>query len=161
MLKIEKWIIYKTLLITKEIKFPWEGVWSFDISQNFWKYSRRWDLGVPNPEASFSKREYDITTYEECLWIVCSVMSNSLRSHELQPTRFLCLWNFPGNNMGVGCHFHLQGIFPTQGSNPRPWGLLHWQVDSLPLSHLGSQFIKRLGLIHQPVFLCHDQGHTR
>ena len=61
--------------------------------------------------------------------------------------------------MGVGCHFHLQGIFPTQGSNPRSWGLLHWQVDSLPLRHPGSQFIERLGLIHPPVFLCHDQGH--
>ena len=35
----------------------------------------------------------------------------------------------------VGCHFLLQGIFPTRGSNPR---LLHGQVDSLPLSHLGS-----------------------
>ena len=33
---------------------------------------------------------------------------------------------------GVGCHFLLQGIFPTQGSNPR---LLHWQVNSWPLSH--------------------------
>ena len=31
----------------------------------------------------------------------------------------------------VGCHFLLQGIFPTQESNPR---LLYWQVDSLPLS---------------------------
>ena len=28
-----------------------------------------------------------------------------------------------------------RGIFPTQGSNPH---LLHWQVDSLPLCHLGS-----------------------
>ena len=28
----------------------------------------------------------------------------------------------------------LQGVFPTQGLNPR---LLHWQVDSLPLSYLG------------------------
>ena len=28
-----------------------------------------------------------------------------------------------------------RGIFPTQGSNPC---LLHWQVDSLPLSHQGS-----------------------
>ena len=37
--------------------------------------------------------------------------------------------DFPGKNTGVGCHFLLQGIFPTQGSNP---GLLHWQVDSLP-----------------------------
>ena len=30
----------------------------------------------------------------------------------------------------------LQGIFPTQGPNPYLLRLLHWQVDSLPLSHL-------------------------
>ena len=29
----------------------------------------------------------------------------------------------------MGCHFLLQGIFPTLGSNP---GLPRWQVDSLP-----------------------------
>ena len=34
------------------------------------------------------------------------------------------------------CHVLLQGIFLIQGSNPR---LLHWQVDSLSLNHLGSQ----------------------
>ena len=32
----------------------------------------------------------------------------------------------------MGCHFFLQGITPTQGSNPSPLHLLHWQVDSLP-----------------------------
>ena len=26
--------------------------------------------------------------------------------------------DFPGKNTGAGCHFLLQGIFPTQGSNP-------------------------------------------
>ena len=26
--------------------------------------------------------------------------------------------DFPGKNTGVGCHAFLQGIFPTQGSNP-------------------------------------------
>ena len=26
-------------------------------------------------------------------------------------------WNYPGKNIGVGCHFLLQGIFLTQGSN--------------------------------------------
>ena len=51
--------------------------------------------------------------------------------------RFLCLWEFPGKNTGVGCHILLQGFFPTQGSNPH---LLHWQVGSLPLSHLESPF---------------------
>ena len=53
----------------------------------------------------------------------------------LQPARLLCLWDFPGKNTGVGSHFLLQGIFPTQGSNPR---LLQWQENSSPLSHLGS-----------------------
>ena len=38
----------------------------------------------------------------------------------------------------MGCHFLLQGFFPTQRSNPCLLQLLHWQVDSLPLCHLGS-----------------------
>ena len=37
--------------------------------------------------------------------------------------------NSPGKNSGVGCHFLLQGIFPTQGLNPGPPAL---QADSLP-----------------------------
>ena len=41
-------------------------------------------------------------------------------------------WDFSGKNTGVGCHFLLQGSFPTQRSNPC---LLHWQADSLLLSH--------------------------
>ena len=52
-------------------------------------------------------------------------------------TSLLCPWDFSGNNIEVGCHFFLQSIFPTQGSNPH---LLHWQADSLPLSHLGSPY---------------------
>ena len=39
---------------------------------------------------------------------------------------------FLDKNTGVGCHFLLQGIFPTQGSNLHLLGLLHWQADSLP-----------------------------
>ena len=33
------------------------------------------------------------------------------------------VWNSPGKNTGVGCHFLFQGIFPTQGLN---LCLLHW-----------------------------------
>ena len=33
-----------------------------------------------------------------------------------------------GKNSGVGCHALLQGIFPTQGSNPHLCCFLHWQV---------------------------------
>ena len=38
----------------------------------------------------------------------------------------------------MGCCFLVWGIFSTQGSNLCLLYLLHWQVDSLPLSHLGS-----------------------
>ena len=44
-------------------------------------------------------------------------MSNSLQPHGLYS-----LWNSLDQNAGVGCHALLQGIFPTQGSNP---GLPH------------------------------------
>ena len=62
-----------------------------------------------------------------------SVTSNSLRPHEQQPAGLLCPWDSPGKNTGVGCHALLQGIFPTQGSNPRLLCLLHWQAGPLPL----------------------------
>ena len=34
-----------------------------------------------------------------------------------KPTRLPRPWDSPGKNTGVGCHFLLRGIFPTQGSN--------------------------------------------
>jgi len=46
---------------------------------------------------------------------------------------------FLGKNTGVGCHFLHQGIFLTQASKPSLLHLLHWQADSLPLSHPKSQ----------------------
>ena len=53
-------------------------------------------------------------------------------------TRLLCPWDSPGKNTGVGCHLLLQGVFMTQGSN---LCLLRWQVNSLPLNHLGKTII--------------------
>ena len=49
---------------------------------------------------------------------------------------FLCLWDSPGKNTGVGCHTLLQGIFPTQGSN---LGLLNHRQILYQLSYQGSQ----------------------
>ena len=72
-----------------------------------------------------------------------SVMSNSLRSYVLYSARLLCPLDFPGKTTGVDCHFLLQGIFPTKGLNLHLLWLLHWQADSLPLSHLGSPFWTR------------------
>ena len=52
----------------------------------------------------------------------------------VQPTRLLCPWDSPGQNTGVGFHALLQGIFPTQGSNP---GLLHCRQILYCLSYQG------------------------
>ena len=60
----------------------------------------------------------------------CSIMSASLRPHELQP-RLLCPWDFSDKNTGVDCHFLLQGIFLTQGSNLHVLRLLYWQTEFL------------------------------
>ena len=53
---------------------------------------------------------------------------------DCSPPVFLCPWDFPGKNTGVGWHALLQGVFPTQGLNPL---LLHWQVGTLPLAPPG------------------------
>ena len=49
----------------------------------------------------------------------CSVVPDSFVTPGLWPARLLCPWGSPGKNLGVGRHFLLQGIFLTQGSNPR------------------------------------------
>ena len=43
--------------------------------------------------------------------------------------RLFCTWNSSGKNTGVGCHFLLQEIFLTLGSNP---GLARLKANSLP-----------------------------
>ena len=61
-----------------------------------------------------------------------------------------CPWDSSGKNTRMGCYFLLQGLFPTQGLNPHLPDLLHflhWQVDSLPLGHLGSH---GCGLVTKP-----------
>ena len=56
-----------------------------------------------------------------------SVMFDSLRLHGLYSP-----WNSPGQNTGMGSLSRLQGIFPTQGSNP---GLPHYRRILYQLSH--------------------------
>ena len=44
--------------------------------------------------------------------------SHSVVSNSLQPHGLYSPWNSPGQSTGVNSHSFLQGIFPTQGSNP-------------------------------------------
>ena len=57
-----------------------------------------------------------------------SVVSYTLWPHGQETARLFCPWNFSGKNTGVGCHFLLQWIFPTQGLNPCLLRLRHWQI---------------------------------
>ena len=130
-----------------------------DMKQNIEKgaYNREeWSLGnfgkrIPDKFGDFSMGK------RGCVWGVCvggcmpscfscvqlpwgrtpwtesesrSVMSDSLWPHGLCSPR-----NSPGQNTEVGSLSLLQGIFPTQGSNP---GLLHCRRILYQLSHQGS-----------------------
>ena len=59
-----------------------------------------------------------------------SVMSESLGLHGLYSA-----WNSPGQNTGLGSLSILQGLFPTEGSNP---GLPHCRRILYQLNHKGS-----------------------
>ena len=61
--------------------------------------------------------------------------SHSVMSDSLQPQELYSPWNSSGQNTGVGSYSLLQGIFPTQGSNP---GLPHCRQILYQLSHQGS-----------------------
>ena len=50
----------------------------------------------------------------------------------------------PGKNTGMSDSVLLQGIFPTQGSNPCLLHLLHWQADSLPLEPPGEPVFRNV-----------------
>ena len=80
---------------------------------------------------------HNLTHNVHACW-VASVVSDSVWPYGLQTPRLLCPWDSPGKNTGVGCHFLLQGIVPSQGSNlaspalagrlftPGPLGKLRW-----------------------------------
>ena len=69
-----------------------------------------------------------------------------------------CKW------LEMGCHLLLQGIFPTQGSNPRLLCLLHCKWILYLLSHQGSPLI-HLHILKTPsgnviLFNCHILSMT-
>ena len=90
---------------------PWTAAYQAPPSLGFSRQEHWSRMPFPSPMQESEKWKWSH-----------SVVSDSVRPHGLQPTRLLCPWDCPGKNTGVGSHFHLQGIFPTQGLN---LGLLH------------------------------------
>ena len=73
-------------------------------------------------------QQWCITKYLKC-------DRGSVVSDSLWPCKLCSPWNSPDQNTGVGSLSLLQGIFPTQRSNP---GLLHPRQNLYQLSHQGS-----------------------
>ena len=71
-----------------------------------------------------------------CLFpVVCFVMSDPCDPMDCSPPGSSVHGDSPGKSTGGGCHTLLQGIFPTQRSNP---GLLHCRWIVYQLSYQGS-----------------------
>ena len=67
-------------------------------------------------------------------------------------------WDSPGKKTGVGCHFLLQGIFPTQKSNP---GLLHCRRILYQLSHNRISSVQFSCSIMSDSLQPHESQHAR
>ena len=89
----------------------------------------RWVKLEPIIQSEVSQKEkhqYSVLMHE------VKVVSDSLQPHGLYSP-----WNSPGQKTAVGSLSLLQGIFPTQGSNP---GLLHCRWILYQLSYQGSPY---------------------
>ena len=91
--------------------------------------------------------------YYVCVCVcVCVLVAQLWPTHcasmDCGPSRLLCPWDFPGKNTEVGCHFLLQRIFLTQGSNS---DLLHCRQILYHLSHQESG----LTVVHNTTTMCY------
>ena len=84
---------------------------------------------------SITQHSHKIQEWTDCAshWKVKVLFAQScptlLQPLAVAPARFLCPWNSPGKNIGVGSHSLLQGIFLDSGIKPGSPAL---QTDSLP-----------------------------
>ena len=79
-------------------------------------------LNICNMVVLYSTSDNSDSFKSFSLSLVAKSYLTLLQPHGLYLASLLCPWDSPGNNTGVGWHFLLQGIFPTQELNP---GLLH------------------------------------
>ena len=105
----------------------------------FFMYFNRNNYFIKFSTEIYVKKQKSSIKIDICCCLVYKSCVTLLQPHRLYSAGLLCPCDFPGKNTGVGCHFLLQGIFPTQVLNPCLLQLLHWQVNSLPpgsdLSH--------------------------
>ena len=107
----------------------------------------REDHGDCSPEIETERprsptKSCSVLSFHIIVWVCILSCLQLLWIHGLHPASFLCPWNSPGKNTGVGNHSFLHGFLLTMGSNVgllRCWWILY------PLSNQGiskNSFIK-------------------
>ena len=123
----------------KEINCYWEHLCVRDYDRHFHRVLCYFLLYY---FTSFVSSENSVTRWSWAWTLVSDHLSSNPRStvswyqfpHQ-ENNSLLCPWNSPVKNTGLGCHFLLRGIFPTQRLN---LGLLHCRQILYHLSHQGS-----------------------
>ena len=110
----EVYLIIKSLIVTLR------------IYKDTFFFKKRWKLERKN---AFCK--------EECAVLLCSVASNSVTAWTVAHQAPLSL-EFSKQEYWSGLPFSTPGDLPHPGIETSFVSLLQWQVDSLPLHHLGS-----------------------
>ena len=115
-----KWKVkVKVLSCVRLFATPWTVAHQAPPSMGFPR-QEYWS-GLPFPSAMHESEKWKWSH---------SVVSDSLRPHGLQPTRFLRPWDFPGKSTGVGCHCLLhQYPYPGPILSPNTW--LAWLLQDL------------------------------
>ena len=119
---IQIWTL-KGFKVTMMNMFDGEKQWKFGESQKRNRLSRKIKVGSLGEKKNTSKH------------VAVKVESHPVGSDFLWPHGLHSPWNSLGQDTGVGNHSLLQGIFPTQGTNP---GLPHCRQCFCQLSHQGS-----------------------
>ena len=135
------------------------------MNQAQWKELQKWNWGSIEVPASGAELRNEVvvvvdTEYEQRLvpvryryaMLSRSVMFDSLQPVDCSPAGSSVHGDSPGKNTGVGFYTLLQGIFPTQGSNPGP---PHCRQILYHLSHQGSPWDidKELNLDYREVIV--------
>ena len=109
---------------------PWTVACQVPMSMEFSRQEYWSGFPVPSPE-KLPHPEIQTMLLLCLVTQSCPTLCNPM---DCSPPGFSVHGILQARKLFVGCHFLLQGIFVTQGSNQ---SLLHWQVGSVLLSHQG------------------------
>ena len=121
-------LIYFNVLFKRIWNFSWMNKLQISVKKTIYNLDYGKELYILYLRRPLTKK----ITHTLTIGVCKSLSHVQLYTTPWTASRLLCHWGFPGKNTGMGCHFLLQGIFLTQGSNP---GLPHCRQILYHLRH--------------------------